>query len=101
MSSIRTLVVDDEPVARDLLRRCLEAYPDLAIVGEARNGREALKRVRETRPHLLFLDVQMPDLNGFEVLERLPGNDYRRSSSSPLTTSSRCGPSSSMPSITC
>jgi len=71
MSSLRTLLVDDEPLARDLLRDSLAAHPDVEIVGECSNGFEAVKAVAELDPALIFLDVQMPKLSGFEVLELL------------------------------
>jgi two-component system LytT family response regulator len=71
---IRTLVVDDEPLAREGLRLLLAADPEVSIVGEACNGPEAVRLIREQRPDLVLLDVQMPELNGFEVLARLgPG----------------------------
>ncbi len=68
---IRTLVVDDEPVARAGMRRLLEADPDIEIAGEAGNGHAAVQAIRELRPDLLLLDVQMPELDGFEVLEAI------------------------------
>jgi two-component system LytT family response regulator len=67
----RVLLVDDEAPARAKVRRFLGADPRFQIVGEARDGLEALDRVRELRPELLFLDIQMPGLTGFEVLEQL------------------------------
>lgn len=71
---IRTLVVDDEPLAREGLRLLLAADPEVSVVGEAGNGPDAVRLIREQRPDLLLLDVQMPELNGFEVLARLaPG----------------------------
>ena len=68
---VRTVVVDDEPVAREAVRTLLENEPAIEVVGEAGNGGEAVDVIRATRPDLLFLDVQMPDLDGFQVLERL------------------------------
>ncbi|RYZ43876.1 MAG: response regulator transcription factor [Myxococcaceae bacterium] len=70
-TAIRTLVVDDEPLAREGLRMLLATDPDVLVVGEARNGPEAVRLIREQRPDLVLLDVQMPELNGFEVLARL------------------------------
>lgn len=71
---IRTLVVDDEPLAREGLRLLLATDPEVSVVGEAGNGPEAVRLIREQRPDLVLLDVQMPELNGFEVLARLgPG----------------------------
>jgi two-component system LytT family response regulator len=68
---IRTLVVDDEPLARDRMRSLLEAQPDIAIVGECRDGREAVAAIRREAPDLVFLDVQIPELDGFQVLEAI------------------------------
>ena len=71
MTTIRTLIVDDEPLAREGIRGLLEKDADIEIVGEAANGADAVVAVRSLMPDLVFLDVQMPELNGFEVLERL------------------------------
>lgn len=68
---IRVLVVDDEPLARTMLREMLRSDPQVAIVGESSNGREAVEAIRSQAPDLVFLDVQMPELGGFEVLETL------------------------------
>lgn len=68
---IKTLVVDDEPLARRNLRVLLEADPEVELVGEAPGGAEALALISEHSPDLIFLDVQMPELDGFGVLERL------------------------------
>ena len=68
MQRIRTLIVDDEELARKRLQRMLEPFADIEIVGEAENGAEAVMRIEGERPDLLFLDVQMPDLDGFGVL---------------------------------
>jgi two-component system LytT family response regulator len=73
-SSLRVLIVDDEDPARALLAEYLRAAPDVEIVGECRNGFEAVKAVSESKPDLVFLDIQMPKLDGFEVLE-LIGRD--------------------------
>ncbi|NMO14560.1 response regulator transcription factor [Pyxidicoccus fallax] len=71
---IRTLVVDDEPLAREGVRLLLANDPEVSVVGEAGNGPDAVRLIREQRPDLVLLDVQMPELNGFEVLARLaPG----------------------------
>jgi len=69
--SVRTLIVDDMPLARSRLRRHLASDPELEIVGEARNGLEAIEAIQSLTPDLVFLDVQMPELGGFEVLETL------------------------------
>ena len=71
MKSIRTLIVDDEPLAREGIRVLLEPEPAFEIVGECGNGAAAVDAVREHAPDLLFLDIQMPRMNGFEVLARL------------------------------
>jgi len=68
---VRTLLVDDEPLARALLRELLAEHPEIEIVGEATNGFDAVKSVAELSPELVFLDIQMPKLSGFEVLELL------------------------------
>ena len=65
---IRTLIVDDEPLARRGIRQLLEAYHDIDVVGECRNGREALAALDASTPDLLFLDVQMPEMDGFAVV---------------------------------
>src|SRR6476646_9118617 len=72
---IRALIVDDEPIARAGLRTLLGAEADVAVVGECRDGAEAVARIRADRPDLVFLDVQMPELNGFEVLGTLEPNE--------------------------
>jgi two-component system, LytTR family, response regulator len=70
---IRTLIVDDEPLARQRLRKLLEADPDIAILGECGDGREAVAELDRLQPDLVFLDVQMPVLDGFGVLRNLSG----------------------------
>jgi two-component system LytT family response regulator len=72
--AIRAIVVDDEDLARGLVREYLREQDDIQVVAECTNGFDAVKAVTEHRPDLLFLDVQMPKLDGFEVLE-LVGND--------------------------
>ena len=68
---IRALIVDDEPIARAGIRKLLDAEPDVIVMGECRDGAEAAERIKADRPDLLFLDVQMPELNGFQVLASL------------------------------
>jgi two-component system, LytTR family, response regulator len=68
---VRTIVVDDEPLARDRLIQLLRAEEDIEVIGEAANGREAIQLIRKERPALVFLDVQMPELDGFGVLAEL------------------------------
>jgi len=69
--AITALIVDDEPLARDRVREMLKEHPEIEIVGEARNGREAIDSVMSHNPDVVFLDVQMPDLDGFDVLQHL------------------------------
>ena len=72
--TLKAAIVDDEDLARGYLREMLRAHPDIEIVAECANGFEAVKAVAENKPDLLFLDVQMPKLDGFEVLELIdPG----------------------------
>ncbi len=66
---LRVVIVDDEPLARAVVREYLGAHPGLQVVAECANGFEAVKAVSELSPDLMFLDVQMPKLSGFEVLE--------------------------------
>ena len=68
-TTVRVLIVDDEPLAREGLRAELLAYADVEVVGECANGREAVSFIRSRSPDLVFLDVQMPALDGFGVVE--------------------------------
>ena len=68
---LRVVIVDDEPLARAVVREYLAGHPDTEIVAECANGFEAVKAVAQLHPHLVFLDVQMPGLTGFEVARRL------------------------------
>src|SRR5688500_16114890 len=74
MKKIRTLVVDDEPLARERVVGFLNAEPDIEIVGQCRDGEEAATAIVDHAPDLVFLDVQMPAMNGFEVIEAV-GNE--------------------------
>src|SRR5579871_5418064 len=69
----RTLIVDDEPLSRRKIREFLKEDREIEVVGECGNGPEAVSAVREVAPDLLFLDVQMPGMDGFTVLEELRG----------------------------
>jgi two-component system LytT family response regulator len=71
MRPIRTLIVDDEPAARDGMRQLLAADSEIVLTGECANGREAAAAIRDTSPDLVFLDVQMPELDGFGVLREV------------------------------
>jgi len=73
-AKIRAVIVDDEELARQVLREFLAGHSEIEIIAECANGFEAVKAVTELKPDLLFLDIQMPKLNGFEVLE-LVGTD--------------------------
>jgi two-component system, LytTR family, response regulator len=69
MTGLRVVIVDDEALARSVLREYLQAHADVEIVAECANGFEAVKAVAELKPDVLFLDIQMPRVDGFEVLE--------------------------------
>jgi len=69
---MKTLIADDEESARARLRRLLVAHSDIEITGEARDGLETVERIEQLRPDLVFLDIEMPGLSGFEVLQALP-----------------------------
>jgi two-component system, LytTR family, response regulator len=70
-SVMRTLIVDDEPIARRVLREELELFPQIEVVGEAEDGRQALHQIAKLEPDLVFLDLQMPGMGGFEVVRNL------------------------------
>ena len=72
MERIRTLIIDDEPLARQRVQRLLQQDPDVEILAECTDGVEAIETIRSKRPELVFLDVQMPEVNGFDVLEAIP-----------------------------
>jgi DNA-binding LytR/AlgR family response regulator len=70
---LRVLIVDDEPVARRVLREELGLFPDVEVAGEAASGREAVSQINLLKPNLVFLDLQMPAMGGFEVIANLHG----------------------------
>ncbi|HJT25209.1 MAG TPA: response regulator, partial [bacterium] len=70
---IKALIVDDEAPARSRMARMLSGFPDLKVVGEASNGLEALQASQTLQPDVVFLDIEMPELNGLEVAEALGG----------------------------
>lgn len=79
---MKALIVDDEPIARDRVRRMLRDEDDVEIIGECGNGADAASFINERKPDLVFLDIQMPEMNGFETLasispEKLPGDHFR------------------------
>ena len=69
---IRTIIVDDEPLARKRIRLLTQDELKLDIIGECANGEDALAAIKREQPHLIFLDVQMPEMDGFELLDKLP-----------------------------
>lgn len=66
---MKTLIIDDEKLARSLLKSFLSEIPGIEVIGEAENGFDGLKKINELKPDLIFLDIQMPKINGFEMLE--------------------------------
>lgn len=68
---MKTLIVDDEPIARRVLAEELEAFPEVSLEGEASNGKQALLKIAELKPDLVFLDLQMPGMSGFDVIQNL------------------------------
>lgn len=70
---IRTIIVEDEPLARERLRALLEADPEIQVIAECADGRDAVAQIRQLAPDLVFLDVQLPELDGFGVLAALSG----------------------------
>lgn len=73
-TTYRALMIDDERLARNDLRLLLEAHENVEVVGEAPNGLEGLELIKETQPDLIFLDIQMPGVSGFDMLEHIPSN---------------------------
>ena len=71
MAKLKTIIVDDEPLARKLLLSYLEELPEIEVLTECANGREAIAAVLEMEPDLMFLDISMPGLNGFEVIKKI------------------------------
>ena len=70
------LIIDDEKLARDLIREYLEGFPEIEIIGECAKGTEAVEKINKLKPDLIFLDVQMPGMNGFDVLEEIDHEPY-------------------------
>lgn len=69
MSSYKVIIIDDEPPAREVIKHFLQSHEDFELVGEAENGFDGLKLIQSLQPDLIFLDIQMPKLTGFELLE--------------------------------
>jgi two-component system, LytTR family, response regulator len=70
------LIIDDEKLARELLREFLEAFPQIEIIGECSKGTEAVEQINKLKPDLIFLDVQMPGMTGFDVLDEIEHEPY-------------------------
>ena len=68
---MKTIIIDDEPLARSIVREYLQKYPEIEIVQECSDGFEGVKAIQQHQPDLIFLDIQMPKINGFEMLELL------------------------------
>lgn len=71
---MKVIIIDDEKLARDLVRNFLQSFENIEIIDECENGFEGIKSINEHNPDLIFLDIQMPKLNGFEMLELLENN---------------------------
>lgn len=68
---MKVLVIDDEELARKRILNLLEEVPEMDVLGECSNGKTAIKQINELKPHLIFLDINMKDMNGFEVLQKI------------------------------
>lgn len=73
---MNVLIIDDEKKARDGIRLLLAHHPEINILGEAKNGKEAIDLIRQLRPDLIFLDIQMPGINGFDVLNSIEEEEW-------------------------
>ncbi len=74
MDGIKTIIVDDEQLARRGLKTLVERHPDFCVVALCKDGREAIARIPELKPDVVLLDIQMPEISGFDVLARLPAD---------------------------
>ena len=70
-NKIKTIIIDDEKLARDLVKNYLQSFDNISVIDECENGFDGIKSITENKPDLIFLDIQMPKLNGFEMLEIL------------------------------
>ena len=68
---IRTLIIDDEALARQRLENLINDVPEMDLIGQASTGKDAIKSINEMEPDVIFLDIQMKDLNGFDVLQKI------------------------------
>src|ERR1700754_1087294 len=68
---IKVIIVDDEPLARSMVKEYLQSWPDISVLQECNDGFEGVKAIIQHKPDLVFLDIQMPKINGFEMLELL------------------------------
>src|SRR5579862_9602400 len=73
--AMKALIVDDEPIAPRVLRETLESFREVQVIGEAGDGKDALQKIAKLRPDIVFLDLQMPVMSGFEVVRNLEGPD--------------------------
>ena len=71
MKTFRTIIIDDERLAREELKSLLKDYHEIEIIDEAKNGEEGIQKIKEHKPDLIFLDINMPGLNGFEMIKHL------------------------------
>lgn len=76
MTKIKTIIIDDERLARELIKEYLAGHSGVEIVGECRDAHEAISAIQQLQPDLIFLDIQMPEINGFELLEMLDDIPY-------------------------
>ena len=71
MKTFKTLLIDDERLAREELKSLLKEYHEIEIIDEAKNGEEGIQKIKELKPDLIFLDINMPGINGFDMIKQL------------------------------